>query len=97
MYQSLNEPVSKKSKKDSSLKFLSRLIAKTKEFKNYYIQREKQTVSWKDHMIAICQEWIFDGNLTYAIPFNIESLNWCAGHGNKDIVFDVSLNKFKLD
>ena len=39
-------------------------------------------------MIAICNGLIFDGNLSYAIPLNLESLNWCAGHGNKDVAFN---------
>ena len=42
----------------------------------------------RDHMIAICNGLIFDGNLSYAIPLNLESLNWCAGHGKQEVLFD---------
>ena len=42
----------------------------------------------RDHIIAICRGWIFDANLTYAIPLTLDSLNWCAGHGKKEVLFD---------
>ena len=41
----------------------------------------------KDHIIAISQGWIFDGNLKYAITCNEDNLNWCAGHGNENETF----------
>ena len=41
-----------------------------------------------DHIIVICRGWIFDGNISYTISLNKKSLNWCAGHGELDVVFD---------
>ena len=44
---SLSEPVLKKSRKSSSIKFLNQIIL-GKPFKMYYIERKKQMIPWKD-------------------------------------------------
>ena len=40
-----------------------------------------------NNIIAICQGWIFDENLSYAIFLNKKSLYWCTGHGKSDVIF----------
>ena len=47
----------------------------------------KSTSLNRDHIIGITQGWIFDGNLSYAIPLNEDNLSWSASHGESGEVF----------
>jgi len=57
-------------------------------YKSIILGIVKSNLLSRDHIIAICNGWIFDANLPYAIPLTLDNLNWCAGHGNKEVLFD---------
>ena len=50
----------------------------------------------RDHIIAIAHNWIFDGNLPYAIPLNEKSLNWCASHGKPGICYVTCVEQVQV-
>ena len=47
----------------------------------------KSTGFSRDHIIGITKGWIFDGNLSYAIPLNEKNLTWCTSHGRENEFF----------
>ena len=53
----------------------------------------KYVMCSKDH---IAGAWIFDGNLSYEIQFNRESLNQCAGHGKENVVVDEFFDQVQV-
>ena len=57
-------------------------------YKSIILGIVKSNLLSRDHIIAICNGWIFDANLPYAIPLTLENLNWCAGHGKKDVLYN---------
>ena len=41
-----------------------------------------------DHCITVCDKWIFDSNLGFALPLRKASLNYiCSGNDTDDITF----------
>ena len=40
------------------------------------------------HSVSICQNFIFDANLTHAIEFNKKSLDWCCSTPEHKSSFD---------
>ena len=41
----------------------------------------------KDHIVTFCRGWIFDSNLTFAIPISNINLDWCCGNSDNDAMF----------
>ena len=50
----------------------------------------------RDHIIAIAAGWIFDSNLTFAIPLNEKNLHWCASHGKKGVFFERFVEQVEI-
>ena len=117
----LSAPAPKKSKKAASMKFLVSIVTQNaKLFKDFYVERKKQIMDWKDvvkmqrsvktiqlciiqttsfsrdHIIALAGGWIFDSNLTFAIPLNANNLNWCANHGKQDVYFEQFIEQVEV-
>ena len=41
-----------------------------------------------DHCITVCDKWIFDSNLEFALPLTKSSLNYfCSGNDTDEITF----------
>ena len=58
-------------------------LSNTEYFHSIILCILKSTDMSRDHIIAISQGWIFDGNLTYALALNVHNLSWCAVHGTE--------------
>ena len=41
----------------------------------------------RNHVVALWDGWIFDANLSYALPYCKDSLDWCSGGGEYQCSF----------
>ena len=57
----------------------------------------KSTILSRDHIFAVSQGWIFDGNLSYAVGLTMENLNWSTGHGKEDINFSGFHEMYQIE
>ena len=50
----------------------------------------------KDHIVGITKGWIFDGNLSYALPLTEENLTWSTTHGKGQEVFSQFVEQVQV-
>ena len=48
----------------------------------------KDSLGSKDHIVSFSEGWLFDSNLTYALPLTINNLNWCCGNHINGATFE---------
>ena len=89
----LSEIIQQKAFKAYAVRRMKQMIAWRKFFESPFYYKvmlciPKSSNFSRDHIIGITQGWIFDGNLSYAIPLNEENLTWWCSHGQVGEIFN---------
>ena len=59
----------------------------SKYYQSIMICLIKGTNVFHDNLISIVRGWIFDSNLSFAIPLDKKHLEWCSGATNNESTF----------
>ena len=65
----------------------SKLLYDNEYFNSIMLCILKSEDNSRDHIVAISQGWIFDGNLTHALSLNVGNLTWCSSNGKSNNMF----------